>query len=600
MYFSTENENQDLFGLEPITLQECIVKLRKHKIMSVDCETQGLSPIDNILLMLQISTPVEDYVIDCRGLDLTPLNEIFGSKDYLKLFHNVAFDYKFLKAAGVTTENVYCTMLMSKVISCGKSHLGHTLKEVLHRLLEIEMDKEARSSFIGMVDQTFTKEQVVYGIKDTQHLITIRDKQLPQIEKHGLKNVARLENEVVLAFGDISLNGMFLDQDKWEDKAEIAKKELDKLLPQLDTLLVSTYPKYATPQTALFEGRPTELNWNSPKQVLEVFRMIHPELESVGAPVLQPYYDPIIKLYKTYKESNKSYNTYGIGYYKYLHSDDKVHTGFNQVLQTGRVSSSSPNMQQMPGDYRECFVPEKKDWVYVSADYASQELAVIAYGAKEEVWLEAIRNGDDLHSICAALVFKDKWSSALPDSPERKALRQSVKMVSFGLAYGMSSYGLSSRLEIPENEAKLIITQYFAAFPKIKGFLDNLGQFGKYNGFIRTYSPYRRIRWFPEWKGNRTDNMGKIIRASKNSPIQGSASDMTKSALIFLRNLVKELPYEVEIVAQIHDELACVCHKDNAEDLAQVLKKAMEDAADIILEKGLLKAEPTITPYWSK
>ena len=606
-YFSTKHLNQNLFGLKPITLEQCVENLLQCSIISVDTETSGLRPHDNNLLMVQISTDSgDDYVIDARGMDLTPLNEVMESKDILKLLHNAQCDYKFLKAAGVNLENVWDTMLVSKVLTCGNGGISHSLAEVLKRTLQITVDKEERSSFIDMEDQPFTKEQVLYGIDDTRHLFAIREKQIPKVEKWELKNVVYLENKVVLSFADISYNGMYLDQGRWEDKAELAKIALDEILPQLDELLLELDPSYEIQSDLFGAGRKADINWNSPKQVLEVFQKLHPELESVGAPIIQGFKDPIIKLYKLYKEKAKLYNAYGIAYYKYLHSDGKVHTNFNQVLNTFRVSSSSPNTQQILGEYRECFVPEKEGWVYVSADYSSQELAVIAYGAKERVWIEAIQEGKDLHSICAAQIFGERWTSLhedpekVRDTPEGKKLRTAVKAISFGLAYGMGAQGLANRLEISEEEAQATIDQYFYAFPSIKDFLGGLGRYGQRNGYIKTYAPYRGIRFFPEWKGRGTRNMGKIIRASKNTPIQGTSALMTKTALVLLRDRIKELPYDVEVVAQIHDEIACQTHKDNAKAFAKVLQGAMEDAADLSLTPGLLKAEAEITPHWSK
>ena len=607
-YLISNHPDQDDFGLERISLEECVERLSSCSIISVDVETSGLSPIDDQLLMVQISTEDgDDYVIDARGLDLSPLNAIMQNKDIIKLLHNAQFDYKFLKANGVTLENVYDTMLVSKVLLCGIKNAAHSLAAVLKRVLKIEMDKEERNSFICMGAEPFTKEQMVYGIEDTRHLFAIRIRQKPHIAKWRLGKVVDLENEVVLAFADISLNGMYLNQDKWEDKAEIAYDNLQAILPEMDAMLVEMFPEYATSQHELFEeGRKSDINWNSPKQVLEVFSRIHPELTSVGADVISHFTDPLIKLYKRYKEQAKLYNAYGIAYYKYLHSDGKVHTNFNQVLNTFRVSSSNPNTQQILGDYRECFEPKNDGWVYVSADYASQELAVIAFGAKEHVWLDAIRNGRDLHSACAAVIFGEQWTSLhddpekIKDTPEGKRMRTACKALSFGLAYGMGTQGLANRLEITEQQAQVIMDKYFYAFPSIKNFLEALGRYGKNNGHIKTYAPYRGIRFFPEWEGPRTQGIGKIIRASKNTPIQGTSALMTKRALVLLRDAVKELPYEVEVVAQIHDEIACVCHEDNAKAFAPILQRCMEEAADEVLEPGLLKAEPEISAHWSK
>ena len=610
-YFINPQKGQDLFGLTQISLEECSKKLLNKTIIACDTETTGLDFLDDTLLMIQIFDGEDSYVIECRGLDLSPLKPIFESKKIVKLFHNAKFDYKFLKQHGLQCERVQDTMLQSKVIHAGLRDIKHNLKEVAHRRLGKQFEKETRNTFVNHKG-FFTEAQVVYGIQDVEDLIKINDLQWEDITRLDIAKAAKLENNAVLCFADIEFNGLYLDKDAWEEAAVHVKKEIDMLFDELEEDLHAGFPQYRENQVDLFGGgRLNILNWDSPKQVLELMRNFAPELQGVGGPELKPFKHkhPMIAKYVTYKEKTKLYNAYGPDFYKYLKSDGKVHTSFDQILETGRVSSRSPNMQQIPADntYRNAFVPKDGDWVFVTSDFSAQELCIIAFGSQDPVWMSALREGKDLHSICAELVFGDEWKSLgktnddRKNTPEGKKLRTHVKVVNFGLAYGMGAFGLSNSLGIEEKEAKALIAKYFKTFPKIKSFLTRLGDYGKKHGNIRTYNPFRRLRQFGHWEGEKTpkSDMAKIERASKNTPIQGTGADMTKLAMIMLREIFKN-DDKAKIVMTVHDEINMVCHKDYADKVAEILSGTMEKAAEFILGPGLLKSEPEITPKWNK
>ena len=299
--------------------------------------------------------------------------------------------------------------------------------------------------------------------------------------------------------------------------------------------------------TPVEEIRDIDIKWTSPKQVLAVFNCLIPELDNVNGKQMYKYRFkfPLIDKYVKYKEAMKLCTSYGDAFFKNLSGDNKIHTNFQQILDTGRVSSSKPNMQQIPADnvYRNCFTAPK-DWSFVSADYSSQELNVIAFGSKDPVWLKALEEGQDLHSTCAELVYGDEWLNCGEynciymtkkqkcNCPSHKKLRTNVKTINFGLAYGMGPNKLADTLNIDLEGAKKLIERYFKEFPAIKGFLDKLGNFGKKFGYIKTFPPYNRKRWFSNWypkiwnSKSSSMELGSIERASKNTPIQGASADI--------------------------------------------------------------------------
>ena len=610
-YIVTNSKTQNYHGLSPLSLAKMKDILSTAKILGVDTETTGLNFLDDELLMLQIYDGTNNFIIDCRTVDISLLRGIFLNKTVTKIFHNAKFDLKFLKANGLDTENVYDTMLAEKVIHGGKKSLRFGLKFLMERYFNQSLDKDVRSTFIGHKGD-FTKAQLVYGLDDTNRLIKIKELQEKQIEKLDLAKTVWLENNAVQVFADIEFNGLYLNKDAWNAQAEVNRVKMEKLQNELDKELLREHPEYDSGQIDMFgEGRRSMINWGSPVQVLKLLRKYDSKLESAGGPALKELgkdHD-FVRQYVQYKETAKAYNSYGPDFYKYLYSDGKVHTSFNQLLDTGRVSSSGPNMQQIPADntYRNAFVPKHSDWVFVSSDFSAQELCIIAFGSQDPVWLEVLRSGGDLHGTCAELIFEDVWTSLgktneeRKNTPEGKKLRTHVKTLNFGLAYGMGPFSLSKQLDISEADAESLIDKYFTTFPKIKGFLESIGEYGASHGHIRTYRPFRRIRHFELWKGPQTEksDMSKIVRASKNTPIQGTGADMTKLALVLLRRRIKDLDW-CKIVLTVHDEINCVCHKDRAEEFSEILTSTMERAAVHIVGEGLLKCDAEISREWKK
>ena len=612
------------------TIDDVVKYCSTKTVLGVDTGTEGLDFTCKKMIMLQIGDNEKQFVIDTRIVDIEPLRKVLENNTITKIFHNAKFDYKFIKKwSNISCENVYDTFLTERVLNCGKDNYGYGLKDVCKRYLNVDINKDVRNQFIGLSGQPFTTPQIIYGAKDVEYLIKIRTHQLPNIDKNRLNNTVKLENDAVLAFADIEYNGLSLDVEKWSKLEDINSKNADTLGESLDNMIrddhrvkhfVSTYV-----QTDMFtpveEIRDIDIKWTSPKQVLAVFNCLVPELDNVNGKQMYKYRFkfPIIDKYVKYKEAMKLCTSYGDAFFKNLAGDNKIHTNFHQILDTGRVSSSKPNMQQIPADnvYRNCFIAED-GWSFVSADYSSQELNVIAFGSKDPVWLKALEEGQDLHSTCAELVYGDEWLNCGESNciyiskkekcscPSHKKLRTNVKTINFGLAYGMGPNKLADTLNITIDDAKLLIEKYFEAFPSIKGFLDKLGNYGKKYGYIKTFPPYNRKRWFTNWYPKMYEHksmsmeLGTIERASKNTPIQGASADMTKKALVLMREYIQTVGVPVKLVMTVHDQIDTICHNDYVKTWTYVMKKIMEDAALEIVTNGLLKAEVTVSSCWEK
>ena len=628
------NGKEALFDspLQSCTMQDCVDHLQSINLIAADTETEGLDFTGKKLLMIQVGDKEKQFVIDYRVTskeDIALLKSVLEDDSKIKILHNAKFDYKFLKFyCNISLNNVYDTMLTEKVLHCGKDDYGFGLAKLVYRYLNVTLNKEVRNRFIDLGSNPFTVDQMVYGAKDVEYLIDIYHKQQPDIEYKKLRSVVKLENLAVVVFSEIEYEGLILDTEAWQklavrNKAQsvVLEKELDKTLLADERFSRYKAHKQLDMFTDVEELKSSTVKWSSPTQVVKIFRTLVPELENANGKKLAPYRykHVLIDEYIKYKEKDKLSSAFGDNFYSLLSADKKVRTNFTQILDTGRVSSSEPNMQQIPAtnEYRNCFVAPE-GYVFVSSDYSSQELNVIAYGSQDPVFLKALQNNEDLHSVCAELVFGEVWNKAAdPDCDyvlkkekcncsAHKKLRTQVKTINFGLAYGMGPKKLSETINCSTKEAKELITKYFKAFPKIEAFLNGLGEFGKKHGYIETFPPFRRKRWFNSWTPKMYSDrdsfmeLGSIERASKNTPIQGSSADMTKLALVLIHKHVKENNLPVKIIMTVHDQIDTICPREYAEEWKVVMTELMERAANTVIKNGLLKAETSITKVWSK
>lgn len=339
----------------------------------------------------------------------------------------------------------------------------------------------------------------------------------------------------------------------------------------------------------IFEEAGHEFNINSPKQLGEV---LFGEMElpggkktksgySTAAAVLEklePDY-PFVRKILEYRQLTKLKSTYADGLQNYIDDDSRIRGTFNQTITaTGRISSTDPNLQNIPvrmelgREIRKVFVP-KDGCVFVDADYSQIELRILAHMSGDEKLIEAYNKSADIHTATAALVFGVDIDEVTPQ------MRRNAKAVNFGIVYGISSFGLSQDLSITMKEAKAYIEEYFKNYPGIKKYLDDSVQFAKDNGYAVTM--FKRRRPIPELSSGNYIQKSFGERAAMNSPIQGTAADIMKIAMINVANEIKEKELKSKIVLQIHDELLVEAYEDEVEIIKELLKRNMEEAADL-------------------
>jgi len=337
-------------------------------------------------------------------------------------------------------------------------------------------------------------------------------------------------------------------------------------------------------------------NWNSEKQIKQYFRSIGIEI---------PTYKDLDKIYAASKnktlgdfiamqELQKSVTTYGENWLQegYIKSDGRVHGDFNQIVNTGRYSSNNPNLQNLPagGFFRAAFIPTKGN-KFVIGDFSGQEMAIMAAASGEDIWINALLRGEDIHAITASLLFPHEWEAGFEKGckfPKKcgcavhAAKRKSTKVLNFMLAYGGGPQKFSEDTGTPMVEARITVNRYKKVVPKVSKWLEKNGIDALHTGISYSADPYRRRRVLfepEEWQ---------VINQGKNNPVQAAGANMLKLSMASLPEV-----YKIPVV--IHDEIVLDVPNKDVKAAAKALQQVMEKSADYITGiKGLVKAEPRI------
>jgi DNA polymerase-1 len=341
----------------------------------------------------------------------------------------------------------------------------------------------------------------------------------------------------------------------------------------------------------IYELTQEEFNINSPKQLgvilFEKLRLPFGKKTKTGYSTSADILDklvhehPVVSMILEYRQITKLKSTYADGLATYIGSDERIHGKFHQTIAaTGRISSTEPNLQNIPirmelgREIRKVFIPEK-DFIFVDADYSQIELRVLAHMSGDQRLIDAYKEDQDIHRITASQVFHT------PLNEVTSAQRSNAKAVNFGIVYGISSFGLGQDLNISRKEAESYINKYFETYPSVKIFLDELVLDGKKDGYVTTL--FGRRRPIPELSSSNFMQRSFGERIAMNSPIQGTAADIIKIAMIHVNDALKSLNMKSRLILQIHDELLIEAHMDEVDKVKEILKEEMQHAADLMV-----------------
>ena len=402
--------------------------------------------------------------------------------------------------------------------------------------------------------------------------IAAKNQLLEQLEDHDMKKLYdEIEMPLVYVLADMEKEGIIAS-------GEALKEYGDKLAVRIDEL-----------ERKIYEEAGEEFNINSPKQlgVILFEKLSLPNGKktktgySTAADVLDklaPEY-PVVEKILEYRQLTKLKSTYADGLANYICADGRIHGKFNQTITaTGRISSTEPNLQNIPVRMelgrliRKVFIPEE-GYVFVDADYSQIELRILAHCSGDQELIHAYREAKDIHRITASQVFHTPFDEVT------ELQRRNAKAVNFGIVYGISSFGLSQDLSITRKEASEYIDRYFETYPGIKKFLDDTVAHAKEMGYVVTL--FGRRRPVPELASSNFMQRAFGERVAMNAPIQGTAADVMKIAMIGVHRELTERKMKSRLVLQVHDELLIEAYEEELEDVKKILKEQMEQAAQL-------------------
>lgn len=509
-----------------------------------------------------------------KDLVMEVLSPIFGNPKLKKTMHNAKEEYNVLKSYGIETRGViFDTMLASYIKDPARKHelriqsLEH-LQHVMEEHSPFTSDKKKQKSlFEALINNVLNfKADEVYSILElTKYWNTALD------EKE-LNLIYDMEIPVTLVLAEMEEAGITVDVDYLNEVSKELTTELDKV------------------EKRVYELAGCEFNINSPRQVGEVLYdklQIKPKKRSrgkakysTGAEILEELAEDheIVEYMLLQRKYSKLKSTYTDALPSLISKKDgRIHTTYNQTnTSTGRLSSSNPNLQNIPirseegNKIRNAFVAaDKENGVILAADYSQIELRLLAHVSGDEHLIEAFKSGEDIHTLTASKVFD------VPLNEVTRDMRYKAKAVNFGIVYGQTKYGLAKGLKITNREADEFIQRYFKTYPRVKDYMNSKIEFALENGYVETL--YGRKRYLASELASSNFQIKEFAqRAAINQPLQGTAADLIKLAMITLNKKLKENHFKSKIIMQVHDELVLEVDKNELEEVHRLVLESME------------------------
>jgi DNA polymerase I len=517
------------------------------------------------------------------------LKHVFENEKITKTGQNLKFDILALRRYGIEVKGeLFDTMLAHYLLEPDMRHNLNYLAEVYLNYspipIETLLGKKGRDQrSMGDLDPETVKDYAAEDADIAWQLSLVLRKEL---DKQGLSDLSvKIEMPLIYVLADMEWSGIRVDDKILHAYARELNQEAQNVEKEIHQLAG------------------IEFNLQSPKQLGEV---LFDKLQIIKNPsrtktkqystseeVLEKISDkhPIIEKILEYRGLKKLISTYVEALPRLIHpKTGKVHTSFNQAIaSTGRLSSTNPNLQNIPireergREIRKAFVPTSPAHLLLSADYSQIELRLMAHMSMDTSMIEAFRNNEDIHTATAA-----KIHHVLVPEVTRE-MRAQAKTANFGIIYGISAYGLSHRLNISREEAKKLIDGYFSTYPGVKNYMESSIAMARENGFVETIMG--RKRPLPDINSKNAVVRGMAERNAINAPIQGSAADIVKLAMINIRNRFRKESIQSRLVLQVHDELVFDALKSELEAVQRIVKEEMEQAVrlrvPLVIESGI-------------
>ena len=561
-------------------LRELVDKLSQFEEVCFDTETSGLDFFNDRLVGMSFAVePHEAWYVAWQPEFAEIVRPLMENDKIAKIGQNIKFDAMMLRAAGIEVRGrKYDTMILHYLLDPESRHNMNVLAQRYLNYSPIEIE-----TLIGRGAKQLTMDMLAvdrvaeYAAEDADVTLQLKRALWPKVCDEGLQYLyAEIEEPMIDVLADMEWTGVRIDtQSLAEYKIEL-QKELTDLEWKIRELA----------------DEPT-LNVNSSRQLGEVLfaklridpkpRMTKTKQFRTDEEYIQSLASrhPIVGLILEYRGVKKLLSTYVEALPLLVNSrTGHIHTSYNQaVTATGRLSSANPNLQNIPirdergRRIRAAFIPSDSDHVLLSADYSQVELRLMAHLSGDESLIEAFREGQDIHSATAARLFHTDLQSVTNEQ------RRRAKTANFGIIYGISAFGLAQRLDISRTESKEIIDGYFASYPKVKEYMDRAAEQARNEGFVSTI--FGRRRYLNDINSRNAVARGVAERNAINAPIQGSAADIMKLAMVEMYRKMRAAGLRSRMILQVHDEIVIDLYRPEQEAVAKIVVEAMERAAQL-------------------
>lgn len=579
-------------------LKKSLAVLSKASELCVDTETTSLNIIDAKLVGIGLSaSPGEAFYIPAKlALGSAELKKIIQDPEIKKVGHNIKYDKEILATYNIQLTTDFDTMIASYLLNAGTRQ--HNLDSLAFSELGYQM--QPIEDLIGKGKSQITMEQVEpekvswYCSEDVDMTLRLKNLYEPRLKKEGLTEVFNnIEMPLIPVLSVMERTGIKVDS-----------KFLNNLSAEVEIDIKDL-------ESSIYKLSGEEFNINSPKQMKEVLfekMKLQPIFNkktksglSTAAGELEKMLGqhPVIEKIMQYRELAKLQSTYLLALPEIVNKKTgRIHTNYNQTIAaTGRLSSTDPNLQNIPvkgegvgSKIRQAFVAEK-GFKLLAIDYSQIELRIVAHLSKDKKMLEVFKNNEDIHTKTAMEIF------GVSEENITKDMRRDAKTINFGILYGLSSFGLSSRIgELTPGEAKSFIAKYFAAYPGIEQYVEQVKLQVNEAGFVK--NELGRVRKFPEIKSSQFFIRAAAERAAVNFPIQSLAADVIKVAMINIHQLIsQQVDQQIRLLLQVHDELVFEVKEDKVEYWASKLVPLMERAIELSVP---IKVEVKVGQNWGE
>ena len=597
-----EKNIDDLVEIKKEKMENIIQRLKKEKeltyIFEKEVSNDNTKIIKKEIKSISIYFEKENisYYIKLNNEDICKyIKEIFENESLKKYGYDLAEDYVMLKELGINMKNI-CYDAKIAAYDLNPTSSNFSIENISIQYLNLDTSdylskyetEEKKNVQINLFNTEDDNEnsKYIYGFK--VYLIKkITDKTIEELEKMGSKKLFNnIEMPLVKVLGEMQFNGMYVDKEELTKFGETLKGQIETLKKEIYELCGEEFNINSTQQLGviLFEKlklpvyKKTKKGYSTDVDILEKLKPEHPVIEKILE------YRSLMKLNSTYVD----------GLITYINEKtNRIHSYIHQTITaTGRISSTEPNLQNIPTRYelgkslRKVFKPSEGN-IFIDSDYSQIELRVLAHISGDRNMLKAFRNDEDIHKQAASKVFE------IPIEEVTKEQRTAAKAVNFGIVYGISDFGLAEQLGISRKQAKTYIEQYLEKYKGIKKFMDEIVDEAREKGYVETL--FHRRRYIPELTSNNYMVRQFGARAAMNTPIQGTAADIMKIAMINVYNKLKEKNLDAKIVLQVHDELIIESNISVAEEVKEILKTEMESAATLRIP---LKVEVSEASNW--